>query len=387
MSNEALAQPTDEPTYGQGAGKEKEEGGGNAPMMSSFIRRGEEKEGRMNSRAKEELTQTPSRDDHDDDHERERKPTFVTALSSAFAKHKAKGQPITSAATATPPDVAALVAAAGSRRPVSFERQHQRVTLHDKMDHFDGRRDLVERKDLRRNAYPVAAAVGAAGAAPSISGQQNVPEAAAIPKPWTLINTIGTRTSAAVASKKGNGVCNDSRSRRAPSHSKVSPAAKREASSASGISPGGGGGIRRWNLLNTETKAVKAFRKEQTSAAAAAAGRLRAGRRRWGGLNKAQTTTATFIRVLNAGCGYSDGETTSNTSSSSEDEGEERGSDRSRRRGRRGVKEIVGAGGSGSENSSLIWRESSDSDYNSSSDNSSFDEEVGGWASGRACGR
>lgn len=381
-SEEASAQPTDTATLRWEEG-EQEEGGDNAPIMPSFVQRGEEQEGRMEGRAIAERTQTSAHDDDaggdgegdEDDHAKERNLQFVTALSPAFAKRKAADLPITSTASATPTNAATLDAAAGTRHAVSFGRQLQHVPLHDKTDHFHGKREVFERKNLPRNTNSVAAAASVAGNASSISGRRTSPEVAAIPKPWTLINTIGARTSTAGASKKGNGVYIDSRTK--AHHGTARRAAERETSIASRISRGSGGGVRRWALLNAETKAVKAFRREQTSAAAAAA-RLQVGKQRWGGLKAARNTTSIFMHALNVSSGYSDKETSSN---SSKGEGQGHSDDRSRRRGRWREGAGLGGGESESGNSSSIWRESSDSgsDY-SSSDNNSFNGEVGGWA-------
>lgn len=361
------AQPTEAMTNKLGGGEE-EEGRDNAPMMPPFVRRGEEKEGRMIGRTIAQPTQTSVHDDvHDDEHEMERKSAFVSAISSTFAKPKATERP-TSTATATPATVAVLVAAAGSRRPVPFERQHQHVPLQDKIDHFHGRRDLGERQGPPRSTYVVVAGTLPAGSASSISGRPTAPDVTAIPKPWTLRNTMGIKTAAADASK-GNGVFNHSRSRAAKTNRGMVRRSARETSSRSGCNPDAGDGVQRWKNLKAETRAVKAFRRDQK----------KKGKQRWAGLKGVHNTTTIFMHALNVGSNYLDDETSSN---SSDGQGEGHGDDWSRRRGRRDVGEATGPGGSGSENSSSIWRESSGSDYESSSDNGSFDEEVGGWARG-----
>lgn len=346
------AQPTDATTSKQGSAEE-EEGWGYAQTAPSLcVRWGGENEVDIKGR-------TAAHDDHDDCPEKESKFTVVAASSSTVAKHKATELPANSPATATPATVATLVAAAGSRHPVSFERQHQHVPFHDRIDDFRSRRARFEGLRPPRNRYVVAAEVAAAGTTSSISGRPASPEVATIPKPWTLRNKIGAAT--AGASKKGNRVC----------HVLRSGSAKRETSSTRGPHPAGGGGTRRWNLVNAETNAIRTSRRKQNSAAAVAA-RIAAGKQRWGGLRTARNTTSTFMHVLNVRSNSLDNETSSNAS---DGDGEGHGDNRSRRRGRRGVG--AGAGGSGSEDPSPIWRESS-SDYNSSSDNSSFDEEVGG---------
>lgn len=325
----------------------------------------------MKGRAIAEPTQISAQDDHDDDRQNGKNP-------STFVKHKATELHTTSTAASSPATVATRVAEASSRCPVSFERHPQHVPLHNSIDQFHDRKKIVERRDLHRDTYAVAAGASATATASSISGRRTAPEVTAFPKPWTLISTLGAK-SATVYARKGHGIHNESRLR-APNLGMLRTSVKRESSSTCGVNPGSGGGVRRWNLLNTETKAVKAFRRELKSAAAEAAAKPQAGRRRWGGLKALRNTTSTLIHALNAGSRYSDEETSSNPS---EDEGEEHGDDRSRRRGRRGVGESERAGRSGSENSSSIWRESSDSHFNSSSDNRSFDEEVGESAGGR----
>lgn len=344
------------PAGGTARKGEVEAGGNRTPMMPSFDRRAGEKEGRMKERARAELTQTRAPGSDHDDHRKETKPTFV-------AKHRATGMPTTSTATATPATVATLVTAAGSRHAVPFERKHR---------HVDGSRELDERHVLLRNTNVVASRTTAAGTTSSISHQRTTPEVAAVPKSWTFMNTMGVKTAAADASKKSNSVRNDP--------GMVRRSAKRETLSTSGICPagrGGGGGIeQRWNRLDSKMKALKAFRRGPKSAAAATTSRLPAGKRNWAGLKALHDSTLIFMHALNVGSGYPDEDA---SSSSSEDGGEEHGDIRFRWRGRQGAGEGVGARESGSENSSSIWRESSGSDCNSSSDNNTFDEEVGGW--------
>eukprot|EP00752_Nemacystus_decipiens_P003047 g2824.t1 len=350
----------------QGGGDQDGGGDRSAPTMPSRARRGEEHEARTKGRAIAERAGTSAQRDHDDDREEKQSHMFVTALSPSFSKRKAAETPISSTATATPATaVAALVAAAGSRHVVSFGGQHQHVPLDDKTDHLHGRGQLFERQDLPRNTY-LAAAAAAAGTAPSISGRRPSPEVATVPKPWTLAITMKVKTSTAGASKQGNGVRNGSRSG-ATNQRMVREPVNGESLTARGTSPRGGVGVRRWALLNAETKAVKAFRTEQKAAATAA--RLQACKQRWGGLKTARDTTSVFMHALNDR--YSDEETSSN---SSKEGGEEQGDDLSQRRARRGEEAGLGAGETESENSSSIWRESSGSDY-SLSGSTSFDEQ------------
>lgn len=370
-SKEASAQPRNVAINRQGAGEE-EERRDKTSMVPSFVRRGEAKEERTKGRIIAEPTQTSAHvHDRDDDHEKERKITFAADLSSTFAKHEATELPTSSTAAATPATAATLVATTGGRHPVSSERQHQHAPLHDKVEYFYGRRALVVRQVSPRNTCIVAAGAAAVGTSSSISGRPTAPKVAAIPRPWALINTIGAKTGTADASQRGSGVCGDSRLR-ASNHGMLKGSVKREISGTSGTNPGGGHGARRWNIVHAETNAVKAFRRTKQSAAAAAA-RLQVGKQRWGGLKAMRSSTSIFMHALNVGSSYSDDDRSSNWS---DDEGEEHGDDRSRRRGAGVGAEVKG---SESDHSSSIWRESSGSDYNSS-DNMSFDEEVGGRA-------
>ena len=270
--------------------------------------------------------------------------TFVATPSSAFAKRQVAEQ-ITTSPTTTPPAAAAgLVTAFGSRRAASPEREQDAAPFAGSGRHPRYRKEIVGRQGQSRNTQ-AASKTAAVKEGASGSGSTMAPETAARPSRWILINRIGAKTTRPGAPKNRTSLQDPRRTQYHGGPESEIPNSSRSAS----------GGGSRWKILNVEKNAARAFRRARNSAELAEMKR-QARKQRWGGLKAVRQTTSIFMHALNVGSNDVDDET---SSSSTGDEGTG-----------------AGTGGTGSENPSSIWHESSDSDCFSSSDMSDLDQEV-----------
>ena len=268
---------------------------------------------------------------------------FVAAPSSAFAKHKVAEQ-VTTSPTTTPAAAASLVAAFGSRQAASSEREQDAAPFAGADRHPRYRKEVVRRQGQPRNTQ-AASKTAAVKEGASGSGSAMAPETAACPSRWVLINKIGAKTVRPGGPKNRISV-------QEPRRTQNYGGPESEISNSSRSVSGGGS---RWKILNVERNATRAFRRGRNSAELAGM-RRQARKQRWGGLKAVRQTTSIFMHALNVGSNDVDDET---SSSSTGNEGTEAGTE-----------------GSGSENPSSIWHESSDSDCFSSSDMSGLDQEV-----------
>jgi len=294
------------------------------------------------------LTQTPPIRDVDGDNLNRKDQGSRTSMFAATppsAQHKsvaehAKTSP-TPVATAT-----ALVAAFGGRQPVSPDREQDAAPFADSDHHLHCRKEIVGRQGQQHSTHLTSITAAAKEVA------EAAPETVALPKRWTLTNKIGAKTSPRGTPKKPLLIRDDPRRSLDGGGSAMGGSGGKIPSSRRTVSGGRSG----WALLNTEKNATKAFRKAQKSAAAAET-RRRARKQRWVGLKALRQTASTLMHALNVSSNDI-GDETSSSSTEDEDAG-------------------AGAEDSGSEHSSSIWREISDSDCFSSSDMDDFDEEVG----------
>ncbi|CAM9464005.1 unnamed protein product, partial [Ectocarpus sp. 12 AP-2014] len=292
----------------EGGGGEGEEGGGEGGG-------GEGGGGRAMESIAAALKQTQLTEG-DDGKRRDGKPTFVAALSSAFAKRVVTGAK------------ASAVAAEARAQQEGIDR--------------DGNEDEC-------GDHHIAAQDGAA---PSQGNGHGHPapfnaEVGIFPRRWTLENKIRAKSITTPGAPQGD-IGNGS----VASKGKIAMAGVTRKPS------------KRWRMVKAETNAVKAYRRAQVAASTGVA-RRKAGKKRWGGLKVAKSTTSYLMHALMVGSDEIDDD------ESSCSEGEERGVGRpgSGNRPRRGRREVGdAAGGSASENSSSIWCESSSSDSYSSSD-------------------